>query len=79
MNWNILTTEEQLADLLQKSFARPQVIFKHSTRCNISSTAKNRLEKIEAPAYIDFHYLDLIAYRTLSTKIADDLHVYHES
>jgi bacillithiol system protein YtxJ len=79
MNWTILSTEEQLATLLETSYTRPQVIFKHSTRCSISSTAKTRLEKTEAPISIDFHYLDLITYRTLSNKIADDLKVYHES
>lgn len=79
MNWNILTTEEQLSSLLQQSYTRPQVIFKHSTRCNISSTAKNRLEKSEAPDSIDFHFLDLLAFRSLSNKIAEDLKVYHES
>ena len=40
---------------------------------------KSRLEKSEAPDSIDFHYLDLINYRSLSNKIAEDLNVYHES
>jgi bacillithiol system protein YtxJ len=79
MNWQILTTEQQLASIVQLSFTRPQVIFKHSTRCNISSTAKNRLEKSGAPEQIDFHFLDLLANRSLSNKIADDLNVHHES
>lgn len=79
MTWNILTTQEQLTTLLENSFARPQVIFKHSTRCSISSIAKTRLEKAEAPAHISFHYFDLIANRSLSNKIAEDLKVHHES
>ena len=79
MNWNILSTEEQLAALLSASHTKPQVIFKHSTRCSISSVVKTRLEKSEAPQYIDFHYLDLIALRSLSNKISTDLNVYHES
>lgn len=79
MSWNTLTTTEQLAALIQKSFTRPQVIFKHSTRCSISSTAKRRLENTEMPGHIDFHYLDLIAHRSLSDKIAEDLKVFHES
>jgi bacillithiol system protein YtxJ len=41
--------------------------------------AKNRLESADAPDVIDFHYLDLIAYRELSNKIATDFHVHHES
>jgi bacillithiol system protein YtxJ len=79
MNWATLTSEEQLSALLENSFSRPQVIFKHSTRCHISSTAKNRLEKSDMPEGIDFYYLDLIAYRSLSNKIAEDLKVHHES
>jgi len=79
MNWNILTTEEQLAAILAASHAKPQVIFKHSTRCSISDVVKTRLEKSETPQSIDFHYLDLIALRSLSNKISMDLNVYHES
>lgn len=79
MNWQILTTEQQLRTLIEQSFTRPQVIFKHSTRCNISSTAKSRLEKAAAPEHIDFHFLDLLAHRSLSNKIAEELKVHHES
>ncbi len=79
MIWTILTTEEQLKSLVEKSHTRPQVIFKHSTRCSISSTVKTRLERSSVPPDIDFHFLDLIAYRSLSNKIADELKVYHES
>lgn len=79
LNWYQLNTAEQLTGLLEKSFTRPQVIFKHSTRCSISSVIKTRLEKESAPDNIDFHYLDLLAHRSLSAKIAEDLKVYHES
>ena len=79
MNWQLLTTEEELASLLEKSFTRPQVIFKHSTRCGVSSMVKSRLDKGTVPTDIDFYYLDLISYRALSNKIAEDLKVHHES
>ncbi len=79
MNWNILTTESQLAAIVATSFAKPQVIFKHSTRCSISQVVKTRLEKGEAPPHIDFHYLDLITYRSLSGKITGDMKIPHES
>lgn len=79
MNWNILTTEDQWNALLQASHAKPQVIYKHSTRCSISSVVKSRLERAAIPEDVDFHYLDLIAYRSLSNKIADDTGVVHES
>lgn len=79
MQWNPLTSPEQLSALLAQSHTSPQVIFKHSTRCNVSSVAKARLEKGTAPATIDFHYLDLVAYRSLSNQIAKDLAITHES
>jgi bacillithiol system protein YtxJ len=79
MNWKILSTPEQLDTLLANSVEKPQVIFKHSTRCSISSVVKTRLEKAGLPDTIDFHYLDLLSYRSLSNKIAEDLKVYHES
>ena len=79
MNWSVLQTEEQLSEIIKKSSDKPQVIFKHSTRCSISSMVKSRLEKSEFPNAIDFHFLDLITYRSLSNKIAEDLKVYHES
>jgi bacillithiol system protein YtxJ len=79
MNWISLTTEEQLSDIKEKSKQRPQVIFKHSTRCSISSVAKSRLDKGAPPTNIDFYYLDLISYRTLSNAVAETFGVYHES
>lgn len=79
MHWIHLTDEEQLKQIISKSNAKPQVIFKHSTRCSISSVALQRLQKAEQPADIDFYYLDLIAYRSLSNKIAEALKVHHES
>ncbi len=79
MNWKVLTTEEQLKTLVKNSHNKPQVIFKHSTRCSVSSVIKSRLEKGKTPDHIDFHFLDLITHRSLSDKIANDLQVFHES
>lgn len=79
MNWIPLTSEEQLALIKEKSADRPQVIFKHSTRCSTSSMVLNRLERAEAPAFADFYYLDLLAHRAISNQVAEDFNVYHES
>jgi bacillithiol system protein YtxJ len=79
MNWINLVSEEQLAEIKANSATKPQVIFKHSTRCSISNVAKNRLEKSVAPNDVDFYYLDLLNYRNISNKIAEDFSVYHES
>ena len=79
MNWIPLTSPEQLEEIRIKSKEKPQVIFKHSTRCSISSMALSRLERSESVAGIDFYYLDLIAYRNISAKIAEIFEVEHES
>lgn len=76
MHWQNLTSEQQFLDLLSNEplFA----IFKHSTRCSISSMAKNRLERewnLDFPAY----YLDLLNYRTISNLIAEKSGVEHQS
>lgn len=79
MNWIDLTNIQQLAALKELSKARPQVIFKHSTRCSISTMAKSRLERGEQPGNSDFYFLDLIRYRSISDQIAQDFAVTHES
>jgi bacillithiol system protein YtxJ len=79
MNWIDLNSEQQLAEIKELSRSRPQVIFKHSTRCSLSSIAKKRLEKNEPPEAADFYFLDLIKFRSLSNRIAEDFSVSHES
>lgn len=79
MMWKDLTEMGQLDAIREQSKVNPVVIFKHSTRCSISSMAKARLEREQAPEGIDFYYLDLIRYRPISNKIAEDFSVYHES
>jgi bacillithiol system protein YtxJ len=79
MKWNELTGEEQLQQIITRSNDRPQVIFKHSTRCGISAVAKSRLERWTPTEDFDFYYLDLIRYRQLSAKVAEAFEVYHES
>ena len=79
MHWIHLNDEEQLKQIITKSQQRPQVIFKHSTRCSISSVALQRLQKAEQPSDIDFYFLDLIAHREISNKVTQVFGVNHES
>ncbi|MEJ7739079.1 MAG: bacillithiol system redox-active protein YtxJ [Chitinophagaceae bacterium] len=79
MNWINITTADQLDDIRQRSNTKPQVIFKHSIRCSISSMAKARLERSSQPENVDFYYLDLINYRTISNKLSELFDVWHES
>ena len=79
MHWVHLTDDEQLNQIINKSQDKPQVIFKHSTRCSISALALQRLQKVAQPGDIDFYFLDLLAYRKLSDRIGEVFDVEHES
>ena len=79
MAWQQLTNEIQLDEIKTLSAQKPQLIFKHSTRCSISSMAKNRLERSTMPDGVDFYYLDLLKYRNISDKIESLFNVPHES
>lgn len=82
MNWNQLTTIDQLNKIDELSITKPVLILKHSTGCSISITALNRLErnwKEEDRTFIEPYYLDLLAHRNVSNEIAQHYNVYHES
>ena len=79
MNWTPLVSIEQLNAIREASNQVPQVIFKHSTRCSISSMALNRLERELAPENAVFYYLDLLQYRSVSNEVAEMFQVHHES
>lgn len=79
MNWINLEQDPQLDQIKKDSFNKAIVLFKHSVRCSISAMAKGRLERAAAPDNVDFYYLDLIAYRNLSNRIAEEFNVHHES
>lgn len=79
MNWIQLTDEGQIQEIISKSADKPQAIFKHSTRCSISAVALQRLQKAQQPSGIDFYFLDLLAHRPLSNKVAEIFKVHHES
>jgi bacillithiol system protein YtxJ len=79
MNWIPLHNEQQIEEIKKNSFQRPQVIFKHSSRCSISGMAKSRLDRKESPEGMDFYFLDIINYRSISNRIAQDFNIRHES
>lgn len=77
MKWIPLQSAAQLSEIL--ATPGPSLLFKHSTRCSISTVALERLNTSilsdQAPSYL----LDLLSYRDLSNEIATRLHVHHES
>lgn len=81
MKWNALTSISQWDEIIENSQSKPQVIFKHSTRCSISSMALSRFEMsgILENSDFDFHFLDLIQFREVSNFVASDTGVVHQS
>jgi bacillithiol system protein YtxJ len=81
MGWHRLDNFAQVGAIVVASAQRPQLIFKHSTRCSISAAAKYRLEdslaKLEG--VYDLHFLDLIVKRDISSLVADRFDVEHQS
>ncbi len=81
MNWKTLDSIAGLEAIKSRSFETPCLIFKHSTRCEISAIAKHRLESgwDFGPEILEPFFLDLIAFRPVSSAIAEDFEVHHES
>ncbi len=79
MSYQEITTENQLAALMAESCHKPQVIFKHSTRCYISSMVLKNTQSCFKDPRADWHLLDLIAFRNLSNEIEKLLNVPHQS
>ncbi|MEX2566839.1 MAG: bacillithiol system redox-active protein YtxJ, partial [Cyclobacteriaceae bacterium] len=82
MSWKKLDDISQIAGLVEESKLKPVLIFKHSSRCSISSMAWNRLErswKTEDSQKMAPYFLDLINYRDISNQIADQFRVAHAS
>ncbi|MES2389162.1 MAG: bacillithiol system redox-active protein YtxJ [Bacteroidota bacterium] len=82
MKWNRITSGEDLEKIAALSAEQPVMVFKHSTTCNISRTALDRIERswddnaLNQP--VPF-YLDLLSYRSLSNQIAEDFNIEHQS
>ncbi|GJM59689.1 MULTISPECIES: bacillithiol system redox-active protein YtxJ [Persicobacter] len=80
MNWNILEQEQHLEEIREKSFQQPVVIFKHSTRCPISSMSLRFFESnFKEELGVKPYYLDLISFRAISNEIAAQFGVPHQS
>ena len=78
--WIPLTSMEQLVELTEHSFVKPIFIFKHSTRCGISRTALKQFEnEYDLDTEVDAYYLDLLEYRPISSAIATQFSVTHQS
>ena len=82
MKWNQLNAVEQLDEIKKESSDQNILIFKHSTRCNISRASLDRLERKWNEAEMSNvkpYFLDLLNHRDISQSIAQQFRVEHES
>jgi len=80
-SWIPLTEESQIEQIIQASYEKPQAIFKDSTSCGISAGVKSGLvgDWANLSDEIDFHYLDLLSFRSVSNHVAQVSKVVHQS
>ena len=81
ISWIPLTDLGQLNEISQLSNEKPVVVFKHSTRCNISRMALKQFENEYdlSDNEVTTYFLDLIAFRDISNEIASRFNVVHQS
>ena len=80
LSWNILEQSDQLGMIIQNSWERPVLIFKHSTRCIISKSALRSFESgFDLEDKMTLYYLDLLQYRNISNEIAEVFGIVHQS
>lgn len=74
-----LTDESQLEDIIKISSEKPVLIFKHSSRCGISSMVLKRFENKISNEEKDYYLLDILNYRNISNLIAGKFQIQHQS
>ena len=81
VDWIPLTSLEQINEIKGQSRSETVFIFKHSTRCGISSMVIKRFENLfdESMKNIKVYYLDLLSYRDVSDEVGYAFQVMHQS
>ena len=80
IEWRHIEAVGQLNEILVASSDVPQLIYKHSTRCGVSSIVRKQLDGAWAhEGKIMPWHLDLIAFRNISNEIADKFGIQHQS
>ena len=80
LDWSALSDIAQLDTIVKDSNSKTQVIFKHSTRCGISSSVLRKFEQqFDNDSAVALHFLDLLNYRSISNEIAERFDIAHQS
>ncbi len=79
--WIHINSVEQLHELIENTFEKPVLLFKHSTRCIVSAMVMNnfRNEWSSGDGLCRLCYLDLLAHRDVSDEIENLTGIKHES
>lgn len=82
MQWQTITTIDELNKAIELSHSKPVLIFKHSTRCAVSSMAFDRLDRswnAEEMKDVAAFMIDVIMHRPVSMAVQEKTGVWHES
>ncbi|MFW5658774.1 MAG: bacillithiol system redox-active protein YtxJ [Bacteroidota bacterium] len=81
MQWQQIHSPDEVEAVQKRSYDKPQVILKHSTRCNISAMSKARLERAytDSADALDWHLLLVVEDRRASSHAAELFDVHHQS
>jgi len=79
--WTDVTSVDQLHTVLETSSDKPVLLFKHSTRCSISSMALHSFENewSSENERCQLCFVDLLSHRDVSNEIAQATGVQHQS
>lgn len=79
--WVKISSIDQLNEILLNSTEKPLLLFKHSTRCGVSSMALNSFENYwtNDAGFCDLYLIDLLRHRDVSNEIEKLTGVVHQS
>ena len=79
--WKNISSVDQLSELLHNVGEKPLLLFKHSTRCGISSMVLNSFENdwSTGDELCDLYFIDLLSHRDVSNEVAVLTGIIHQS
>ena len=78
--WINITSVDELREILTNVGEEAILLFKHSTRCSISSMALNGFERNwSGEADCKLYFIDLLKHRDVSAEVAELTGIIHQS
>jgi len=79
--WVNVESVEQLNDILLSDSEKPKLLFKHSTRCGISSMVLRSFEGAWSSGneLCELYFIDLLRHRDVSNSVAELTGIIHQS